>query len=342
MSFTLQKMVRKRYRPKRILSFFLLFIFLLGAVFYSQLGSVNNNVNQEEIFDVKKGSTPVTIAHELYEKGFIKNEKSFLLYSRLTGNIDKMKAGQYLLSPSMNIPEIVNMLVLGKVVTISFTIPEGYTLRQIAEVLINKEISTEDEFWRVVKDGQFDYDFMAELPDGDRRLEGFLFPDTYIIAKGMKTERVINMMLNRFQQVMDKLPANNTGLSLYELVTLASIVEGESLVDMDRPKIASVFYNRLNIKMKLDSDATIQYVFEKRKERVLYKDLQIDSPYNTYTHRGLPPGPIGSPGEASLKAVLDPAQTNYFYFVAKKDGSGEHVFAKTHDEHIRNKQKLGY
>mgnify|MGYP005856033923 CR=1 FL=1 len=149
-------------------------------------------------------------------------------------------------------------------------------------------------------------------------------------------------MLKRFEQIIKKMPPNRTGLSLHELVTLASLVEGESVLDEERSLIASVFLNRLRINMKLDSDATIQYLFDKRKDRVLYKDLEIKSPYNTYLNRGLPPGPIGSPGEASLRAVFEPAESKFFYFVAKKDGSGEHVFSRTREEHDANKRKLGY
>lgn len=342
MSFALQKNKRRRYKPKRILTFFLLVLFIIGAVFYSQLGAVASNDCREEVFDVEKGSTPVSIAHQLYKKGFIKSEKAFLMYARFVGKLDKMKAGQYLIDTSMNTPEIINILVAGKVVTVTFTIPEGYTLDQIAEVLIKKGFTTKEEFWQVVKTGDFKYDFMKDLPKGERRLEGFLFPDTYVVAKGMDAERVINVMLNRFKQVIDELPDNNTRLSLYELVTLASIVEGESLLDEDRPVIASVFYNRLKIDMKLDSCATIQYALGDRKKRLLNDDLKIDSKYNTYTNKGLPPGPIGSPGKASLEAVLEPAQTNYFYSVAKKDGSGKHVFARTHQEHVKNKYDLGY
>jgi len=127
-----------------------------------------------------------------------------------------------------------------------------------------------------------------------------------------------------------------------DTVVLASIVEAESRVDKDRPLIASVFLNRLKIKMPLQADATLQYVFAERKERVLYKDLETDDPYNTYKYGGLPPGPICSPGEASLRAVCEPAETDYYYFVAKKDGSGEHVFSRTLAEHNANKRKLGY
>jgi UPF0755 protein len=317
-------------------------VMTMGAIFYGQMGPAVPGSSEEKLFIIEHGAATGKIAADLQKEGLIKNAQTFLLYSRLTGKIDKFKSGQYLISPSFNVPQIVDLLVKGKVATITFTIPEGYHLRQIADVFVKAGISTEEEFWRVVKDGNFNYPFLKDLPRNERRLEGYLFPETYIIPKGMKTEQVIDLMLRQFDQVYKKLPSNKSNLTMHEVVTLASIVEGESRLDAERPLIASVFLNRLKINMKLDSDATVQYLFDKRKERVLYKDLEIDSPYNTYRNRGLPPGPIGSPGEASLRAVLVPAQSNYLYFVAKKDGSGQHVFAATHDEHIRNKQRLGY
>lgn len=314
----------------------------MGAVFYGQLGPVSPEEAAEQLFIVEKGTIPSKIAVNLKEQGLIKNRKAFLLYARLTGNLNKFKAGQYLLTPSLNIPQVTDKLVKGKVVAVTFTVPEGYTLRQIAQVLADKGIAEEEEFWQVAKEGEFDYPFLKELPQNELRLEGYLFPDTYTISKGMKVEKVLDMMLKKFNQVYDELPAKTEQFSLPEAVTLASIVEGEAVVDKERPLIASVFYNRLKIKMRLQSDATIQYLFDERKKRVLLKDLDIESSYNTYQNSGLPPGPIGSPGEASLRAVMQPAETNYLYFVAKKDGSGEHLFSKTLAEHNRNKARLGY
>jgi UPF0755 protein len=224
----------------------------------------------------------------------------------------------------------------------SFTILEGYDLHQILQVLIDKGITTEEEYWNVVQNHPYDYPFLQDLPNVEMRLEGYLFPDTYIIPMGMSVENVLDVMLRRFEQIHKRMPENQTGLSLHEVVTLASIIEGESLLDKERPLIASVFLNRLNIGMKLDSCATIQYILGERKERLLFSDLEIESPYNTYLNKGLPPSPIGSPGEASLRAVLEAEDTKYMYFVAKKDGSGEHVFSKTLQEHNRNKVILGY
>jgi len=338
--------LRKRRPFVRIVQLFIVLLALfitLSTMFYSLLEPVQKEGQGQEVtFVVERGTPSKTIANNLEQAGLIKSAKAFLLYARLTGNLENFKAGEYLLKTSDNAKEIINILVQGKIVTVSFTIPEGYHLRQIADVLVKEGITTEEEFWRVVSGADFDYDFLEGLPKNERRLEGYLFPDTYIIPKGWETEKVINTMLKRFAEVYNGLPANKSGLNMRDTVVLASIVEAESRVDKDRPLIASVFLNRLKIKMPLQADATLQYVFAERKERVLYKDLETDDPYNTYKYGGLPPGPICSPGEASLRAVCEPAETDYYYFVAKKDGSGEHVFSRTLAEHNANKRKLGY
>ncbi len=320
----------------------IILIIICAGVFHSQLGAVEPDTNEERPFIIKNGATPGEIARDLQSEGLIKSAASFMAYARLSGNISKFKTGEYLVKPSQSIFEIVDMLVKGRVVAVSFTIPEGLNLREIAKVLDKQGIVAQEDFWRVEKEGDFNYSFLQGLPKDERRLEGYLFPDTYRISKGMEPEKVIDMMLKRFEQVYKKLPANKTNLSAREVVILASIVEGESKLDKERPVIAGVFLNRLKINMKLDADATVQYLFDEHKERVLYKDLEIDSPYNTYRYKGLPPGPIGSPGEASLRAVLEPAESKYYYFVAKKDGSGEHVFSKTLAEQGRAKKLLGY
>lgn len=329
-------------RPLQLGVIVIALLITLGAVFYSQLTPVQQGKSAEVLFTVQNGATPSEIANQLEKEGLIKNARVFLVYARLTGDLNKFKAGQYLLKASDKTQDVMGILVKGKVVTVSFTIPEGYHLRQIAETLVKQGITTDAEFWRVVKEVDFNYSFLQNLPKSERRLEGFLFPDTYSIPKGWETEKVIDLMLKRFDQVYKKLPPNKSGLNMYDTVILASIVEGESKVDKDRTLIASVFLNRLQIKMPLQADATLQYAFGERKERVLYKDLELDNPYNTYKYGGLTPGPIGSPGEASLRAVCQPADTKFLYFVARKDGSGVHEFTETLAQHNAKKRELGY
>jgi UPF0755 protein len=174
-------------------------------------------------------------------------------------------------------------------------------------------------------------------------LEGYLFPDTYRISYGQTEAEIIRQMVGRFSEVV--LPAvegmvGRWGLGLHEIITLASIVEREVMVDWERPLVASVFLNRLRINMPLQADPTVRYVMREDRSRVLYRDLEIDSPYNTYQNSGLPPGPIASPGLASIMAVLEPADTDYYYFVARGDGT--HQFSRTFAEHVQARQQLGY
>jgi len=338
----LQKSTRRIQWVTKLAVLLVMIALVLGVVFYSQVGPVDVNDNLNRLFVVKQGSTSMQIAMDLEKEGLLKNAQAFILYNRLTGNINRLKAGHYYFNSAMSVQEITAKLVEGKVATVSFTIPEGYRLQQIADVLVKKEIATEKEFWAVVKDGEFDFPFLEDLPQTENRLEGYLFPDTYLIPIGMSLEDVIEAMLKQFNSVYKRLPANNSGLTTHEVVTLASIIEGECFLDKERPVVASVFLNRLKIGQRLESCATVQYALGKKKERILIVDTEIESPFNTYRIKGLPPGPIGCPGEASLRAVLDPADTDYYYFVAKKDNSGEQVFARTFEEHSRNKWKLGY
>jgi UPF0755 protein len=235
----------------------------------------------------------------------------------------------------MSGPDILDELVRGSVLTARFTIPEGYTLRQIAKVFAAKGIASEDDFWRCVKEGQFDYDFLEGLPADEHRLEGYLFPDTYVIELDEPLESVLNRMLQRYQEIWQALPPSQGGLSDRELLILASIVQNEVKLDEERPIAAGVFYNRLAENMLLQSCSTVQYYFEEPKYPLLTADTQIDFPYNTYIYQGLPPGPVGAPGKVSLEAAAAPAETDCFYFVARDDGSGGHYFSKTLSEHNR-------
>jgi len=228
----------------------------------------------------------------------------------------------------MSCEEILDELVKGHVQTMSFTIPEGYTLKQICSVLVDKEICTEDQFYNEVKNGDFSiYSFLNEAPIDETRLEGFLFPDTYTIVLGEDIHSVITRMLNRFVEITDTIGTNNSGLSYRDTVILASIVQNEIKLDEERPLAASVFINRLNIGMKLQTCATIQYILGETKEHLLYDDLAIESPYNTYLNAGLPVGPISCPGKASLEASFNPADTDYLYFVVNPDTDGGHNFS---------------
>ncbi|GGE13506.1 aminodeoxychorismate lyase [Marinithermofilum abyssi] len=290
---------------------------------------------------IQPGATSEDIGHLLMENGLIRKDWFFSTYSWLTGSSRGLQAGVYEIRPDMDIDDILDMITHGKQNTIPVTIPEGFTTEQIANRLQTKGINRE-EFLEAVDHGQYDYAFLKEIPKGRERrhwLEGYLYPSTYNIPKNAKAEDVVNMMLGQFDQilkknrVMDRLESRN--MTLDQLVNVASIVEREGQVKEELPKIAGVIYNRLDQDMRLQVDATVQYALGEHKNRVLYSDLEKQSPYNTYLHTGLPPGPISNPGEDALLAALEPEQHQYLYYVTKKDGSQEHYFAKTFQEHRR-------
>ncbi len=276
---------------------------------------------------IEPGMGAKDVAKLLTDKGIIPNPYLFRLVAKLYGKERKIKAGKYILRKDMSLFEILKTIVEGKGVLEAVTIPEGLTSSQIADIFLKKGIIKDKEkFLKIVK---------------EKNLEGYLFPDTYYVPEDYGEKRVIDMMVKRFEE---KLPkdfqerAKKLGLSEKDVIILASLVEKEAKYQEDRPKIASVFLNRLKKGMKLESCATIQYILGNPKPNLSYEDLKIKSPYNTYLHKGLPPGPICNPGEASIMAVLYPAKTDYLYFVARKDG--RHLFAKTYKEHLKNKRKV--
>ncbi|WP_276308340.1 endolytic transglycosylase MltG [Ammonifex thiophilus] len=277
------------------------------------------------------------VAEELYRHHVIRNPSLFRLYTRLKGIDKKILPGEYVFWGRLGLAQVTAELTKGPVLW-RITVPEGFTLKELAELLEAKGIASAGEFWRVVESYPFSYAFLGEAPPGRRRLEGYLFPDTYEVPAGTPIQDIIDLMLRRFAQVAEEMQleegAREQGLSLHQLVTLASLVEQEARYDEERPLIAGVLYHRLRLDMPLQVDATVAYVLDKWKSPLTYADLEVNSPYNTYHVKGLPPGPIASPGRASLNAALHPEFTDYLYYVAKPDG--HHAFARTLDEHEEN------
>jgi UPF0755 protein len=298
-------------------------------------------------FVVERGSSTTKIAEGLQEAGLIKSAKVFEYKTRLNTLDGTYQAGTFELSPSMKMEEIMSALQKAKArEAVRFTIPEGYTLKQTGEKLAAEGIVESAEAFYTALDKSYDYWFLdgkgSGYPDPtgtltahQNRLEGFLFPDTYEVYKDATPQQIIDKMLGRFDDILDldmQKRMTEMDLDVNELVTIASMIERETMADSERPTVASVIYNRLDSGMKLQLDCTIQYALGEVKERVLYSDLEIDSPYNTYKVDGLPAGPIGAPGKSSLEAVIDPDTTDYIYYVLKPDGSGQHNFAATYKE----------
>ncbi len=285
---------------------------------------------KEEIFIVKKGSGLKSVATQLERRKLIKSKDLFIFWALLKGGSRDIKAGEYSLNQSMSPARILTILASGAVKTHPLTIPEGLTAEQIADILAQKGLVDKGEFMALA----MDKNLAASYHIDGQSLEGYLFPDTYLLSRDMGARQIIDLMIKRFWDIFSNLKkGHETPMSLREIVTLASIVEKETGLAEERPLIASVFLNRLKRRMRLESDPTVIYGLKDFDGNLTKKDLQSPSPYNTYRNRGLPPGPIANPGRESLKAVINPAQTDYLYFVSRNDGS--HYFSTTLREHNR-------
>ena len=320
-------------------------IILAAAVIFSwYMGKESEPIdasNKETIaITIPSGTGTAGIAGILEENNLIDNVGVFKLQSKTKGYDGKYKAGEYALSPSMSMEEMMQVLLEGKAKTVRFTIPEGYDIKRTTEKLSSEGLINAEVFADEIVSGQFDYKFLSDAPAGENRLEGFLFPETYDIYTTANEHDIINKMLSQFDAVFTDeyyARAEELDMSVREIITLASIIEREARVPEDRPVIASVFYNRLEVGMPLQSCATVQYILGEQKAVLSIKDTRIESPYNTYLNNGLPPGPIASPGADSIKAALYPDDTDYLYFLAKGDGS--HAFSATYDQFLKDKAK---
>ncbi len=288
------------------------------------------------LVSIEQGSSAGQIAVQLKKSGIVRNSSAFVLAARWYGKTYALQAGTYELAPGMNLREIMVRLSQGLVINtvVRVTIPEGLTLPQIGRIFARYGMFSQEEFLSAADDISLPYPYLDHIPDTTvHRLEGYLFPDTYEFHLDASPEFVIRTMAARFNAVMPTLFAaspKREQFSLHQIVTMASIVEREAVKNEERSRIAGVFYNRLQRGMLLQSCATVQFVTG-RVGRVLYIDLAVDSPYNTYRHAGLPPGPIANPGLASLSAALEPENTAYLFFVAREDGS--HIFSRTYAQH---------
>ncbi len=334
---------------KKIGIIFLVLVVLLalafgGGYYYynSSLKPVDIANIEEETVLIEEGSSGNSIAKTLKDNDLIKDENIFKLYIRLN-NINNLKAGEYRLSKNMSVSEIISELEKGgkNINVSSFTIPEGFELKQIAEKLENEGFVDRDIFLEKTSnknnyDGEFE--FLKKLNDG-QSLEGYLFASTYEVENGSSEDEIIKIMLNKFDEIYNEniLPLeNNTELNFNEIVTLASIIEREAVLNEERDIIAGIFYNRLKENMMLQSCATVQYILGERKEVLSNADTQIPSEYNTYINTGLPPTPISSMSVESLIAAVNPVETDYLYFRSKEDGTGGHIFSKTYEEHLQS------
>lgn len=283
---------------------------------------------------VKPEMTAKDIGEVLFQNGVIHSATLFRMLAKVQGVENSLQTGDYALSYQMSTSDIINKMVRGETAYRLLTIPEGYTVEQIAKLLDEQGMGEGAKFKSLARKFA-PYDYMAQPPEIIYQAEGYVFPDTYRITPGMTEEAILQMLVANFDKKLTadmRERAKMLKLSLHQVVTLASLVEKEAKLDKERPVIAGVFFNRLKQGMPLQSCPTVQYILGYPKAELTIADTQIVSPYNTYQNPGLPPGPIASPGMAAIQAVLYPADTPYFYFVAAKDGS--HRFSKTYEEHL--------
>lgn len=315
----------------------------LSAWFSFEFYFASKTSPKEIFFMVDKGQGVHDIAQNLKEKGIIKNRQSFLLGYNIYYSSKSLKAGEYMFSLPMSPKDILKMLTDGKVYLHSLTIPEGLTRKEIARHLESLHFTDEEEFLAASsKTG-----IISSLDKEAANLEGYLFPETYHFSKGTSAKKIISTLVSQFKAVFTQAwqkRASEIKMTPREVVILASLIEKETFLREEKKLVSAVFHNRLKIRMKLDCDPTIIYVLKEKgsfKGLLLKKDLKLQSPYNTYRNRGLPPGPICSPGRESLEAALYPAQEKYLYFVSKKDGS--HHFStsfKDHQNAVRKYRKI--
>ena len=312
-------------------------VFLLYIVQRTVLSPTGDYKGNEIVVKIKRGASLKSIAEVLQKEGVVKNSDDFIFTAKLFKCGDKLKAGKYEFSKGLSNYKILKILIQGKTLGEKVVIPEGYTSKQIARLLQRKIGINYADFMSLVNDRNF----IRKLGINENSLEGYLYPNTYNLPWGITSKDVVKILVNEFNRKFNdslKKNAKRKGWSVHDIVTLASIIEGEAIVDSERVVISAVYHNRLRRRMLLQADPTIQYIIPDGPRRLLNKDLVIDSPYNTYKYVGLPPGPVNNPGIKSIIAAIAPANVPYLYFVARGDGG--HTFSRTHKEHLRAKRKF--
>ncbi|MBA4368955.1 MAG: endolytic transglycosylase MltG [Desulfobacterium sp.] len=313
------------------------FIILISVFFYIlsiyQYGKKpGSNQAEKKIFSIHTGQNIHTIAEQLQHLNIIQNPSKFKMLSRVKGLNNKLKTGEYELSPSMTPNEILDIIVSGKSMLYRITVPEGCNLHQVSLIIEKSELISCGKFYQTATDPKV----TREMGIPADTFEGYLFPDTYLFPKKATPEIIIATMLNRFKEIFTedwKNQADRLGFSIHEIVIISSMIEKETGSSYERPIISSVFHNRLQKGMRLESDPTVIYAIQDFDGNLTKKHLQTLTPYNTYKIIGLPLGPIANPGKKALEAALYPADTDYLFFVSKRDGT--HQFSNTIDEHNR-------
>jgi UPF0755 protein len=295
------------------------------------------------LFEIQPGSGLRTVSRRLETAGFVRWAPALELYGRWRGYASRLQAGRYLLEPGMTPIEVLTRIVEGDAVfdELTVTIPEGWSANDIEDYFEGQGLFTREEFQQavVMHDAYRDLPFLSDL-EVNTILDGYLFPDTYRIFADSTPESIVRRMLENFQQKIDAellSEISRQGRTLHDVLTLASIVQHESANDQEMPAVAGVFWNRLQIGMRLESDATVNYVLGTNKLQPTFADTEVEHPFNTYENEGLPPGPIGNPGLPAIRAAVEPASHDYLFFLHKP--TREIVLSRTFREHLESKAR---
>ncbi len=335
------KKKKKTRMPVIIIALLLVVAVIIGAPYIKELVSATSTEGEAVVVEIEKGASTEDIAQALKDKGLIKSVTIFKVRAKLSEDGSKLNYGTFNLHKGMCIPDIISTLAGNYATrpTVKFTVPEGFSVQQIAKRAEELELCSKEEFYDALDDS-YDYEFLKNVPfkDGaDYPLQGFLYPETYEFFADATAHDIINKMLSQFEKEISKFKIPKEQ-DLYEIITIASMIEREALWDKEMKTISGVIYNRIEKGMKLQIDATVQYAVSKGEyniERVTYDDLEIKSPYNTYRNEGLPVGPISSVSSIAIEAAINPESHEYLYYhtdTEKNDGT--HIFTKTYQEHL--------
>ena len=325
---------------KRLFVLVLLIAIVAGAGawwMYSQAIEPYRGYTEPEVFvEIPPGSSPAAIGNRLVSAGVVRDGRTFQAALFVSGRSRGLRAGEYRFDTPLHALDVIDKIARGDVYRRRLTFREGLTIAEMAQVFEERGFGKADEFTKAASHAAL----IADLDPSARDLEGYLFPETYALPRGTSAAAVVAQMVDGFKKVMTpelRAAATGAGLTVRQLVTLASLVEKETGTPEERPLVAAVYANRMKIGMGMQADPTVIYALQKAGKytgNLRREDLQFDSPYNTYRYPGLPPGPIAAPGKASIESAAKPADVDYLYFVSKNDGS--HVFASTLADHNQN------
>ena len=330
-------MPTRRKKKKNVFSAVIVILLIViiatsGLVYYTFWFPHKSDSNAPKIVSIEKNSSVKQIAKQLYNNDVISNDFTFIVVAKIMGMETKLLPGNYSFNNNLSNIDVLNILVAGAPLPlVKITIREGLTIKQMASLLHTKYKMDSANFLSLVNNKEFiNENLNLALPN----LEGYLFPNTYILQDKPSEEDLIRLMLNEIKKIFnDSLIEimNQKKLNIHSVLTMASIIEGEARKDDERVIISGVYHNRLKKRMPLEADPTVQYAIPDGPRRLFFRDYKFESPYNTYLHYGLPPGPVNNPGLKSILAAIEPEEHDYLFFVA--DGTGGHFFTKTFSEH---------